>query len=288
MPSTGAECSNKLICDRTTTCPGTCSTDNVAHPLGSVLLGGACTAELCVDIDDDPSNDVKRCEQCVVGATCYKDTCRADWQVGEACSDAAACWPNLWCDTAQGKCVPRAGAGEACERSGFKGLRCIDGYFCGAPTFSPGQCLPFSAAGGPCEDQYDCLDPKHTRCIPAEDPMALGHCGPAAAIGSPCKLAGDCTSAFCAADQHCAEPAVGAACIDHCGAAFECVDRLCVSKRYAGDACGATDVCEASRCQGGVCARRAHLGEACSVGDDCISSRCTNGTCADSADCAPQ
>ena len=283
----GAECSNNLICDRTVACPGTCSSDSVSHPLGSVPLGDACTSTICIDLDDDPSNDVKRCEQCVIGATCYKDACRPDWQVGEACADAGACWPNLWCDTTLGKCVPRAEAGEACDGSGFKAARCVDGYFCDAPNLTIGKCVAFSAAGGPCVDQYSCLDPKHTRCIPSEDPAALGTCGPPVGAGSPCRLVGDCTTAFCAPDRHCAEPAVGAACVDHCGKAFECVNKLCVNKRYTGDACAATDQCEASRCEASVCTTRAHLGQGCAVADDCISGRCTAGVCTDSAECAP-
>lgn len=285
--ATGAECQNHLICDRTSSCPGTCSSKDVVPPLGSVALGGACTPEICIDVDDDPTNDVTRCEQCQLGLTCYKSSCRPDWQIGETCSDASACFPKLWCDTTLGQCVARAEAGESCERSGFKGRLCVDGYFCGAPTFQPGTCLPKSPTGGPCVDAGDCIDSRHARCIPAEDATALGTCGPPAAAGSPCTFDEDCSSKFCAADKHCAEPTLGAACSGGCGDDFECVSQLCVKKRYLGDACGATDQCEASRCEAGLCAARAKIGQTCATDDDCISNRCSAGTCADSAGCAP-
>ena len=283
----GAECESGLTCDRSATCPGSCTTKYQVPPLGSLPLGAACETSICVDLDDDPTNDVTHCDECQVGLTCYKSACRADWQLGEACSDALGCWPKLWCDTAQGKCIPRAGAGEACDGSGFKAPFCVDGYFCSAPNLQIGTCLPKGPAGAPCHEQYDCLDSHHTRCIPTEDPTALGSCGPPAGVGSPCKLPEDCTSQFCAADMHCQEPAVGVACSNDCGKTFACVNQVCVTKRYDGDACGATDLCEASRCQAGQCTLRARLGESCAANDDCISNRCTSGTCTDGAECAP-
>jgi len=282
-----AECEGDLTCDRSMTCPGVCSLRKTSPALGSVPLGGACGPVICLDLDDDPTNDVTRCEQCQEGLACYKDACRVDWQLGEACSDAAACWPKLWCDVAQGQCVPRAGAGEACDGSGFKAPFCIDGYFCSAPNLKIGACLPKSASGGPCVTQYSCIDSDHERCIPAEDPNALGTCGPPAGVGSPCRYREDCTSAFCASDRHCREPAVGVACTDHCGLGFDCVNALCVNERFAGDGCGAADACQQSLCQNGVCTVRRRVGEACAANDDCLSARCTESVCKDGAECAP-
>jgi hypothetical protein len=282
-----AECAGELICDRTMTCPGVCSAPKASPELGSVPLGGACGPVICLDLDDDPTNDVKRCEQCQEGLVCYKDTCRVDWQLGEGCSDPAACWPKLWCDVARGQCVPSALAGEACDGSGFNAPRCVDGYFCSAPRLQVGSCLPKSATGGPCVDQYSCIDADHERCIPAETPGALGVCGPAAGVGSPCRYREDCATAFCAADQHCREPAVGAACGDHCGEGFDCVNALCVTERFAGDECGPSDACQQSLCQNGVCTVQRRIGEACAASEDCLSRRCTQGACSDGAECAP-
>jgi hypothetical protein len=248
-----------------------------------VPLGGACRPVICLDLDDDDA-DMKRCEQCQEGLVCYQEACRPDWQLGEACSDAGACWPSAWCDVTLGQCVPRATAGEPCDRSGFKAPFCVEGYFCSAPHLEIGTCLPKSAPGGPCIEQHDCTEAEQ-RCIPSEDPVALGTCGPPAPLASPCRWAEDCVSGFCAADEYCRQPAVGVACIDHCGEGYDCVDGSCAAHRFPDDPCAATDACQQSRCRDGVCALRHHVGEVCADDDDCLSRRCEQGACADPADC---
>ncbi len=279
------ECVDGNHCDLTAGCPGACVESPTSPELGSVPLGGACTAVICVELDDDPTNDPERCTQCATGLTCYDGTCRPDWGLGEACTSSVACQPYLWCDTTAQQCTPLAAEAETCTNAGVDAPPCAEGLFCYAESpFALGVCTPLSAEGGPCVDEYDCLD--DVRCIPDSVETSLGTCHLPAEPGTPCTWDADCTSDFCATDGTCQLGTPGAACTgEACGEGLSCLDGLCVTDLFPGDACPEGIGCQGSRCVDGICSLAAHLGEACAVAEDCLSARCEGGLCTDAANC---
>jgi hypothetical protein len=71
-----------------------------------------------------------------------------------------------------------------------------------------------------------------------------------------------------------------------CAAGLICEGTTCISARYPGASCNATDQpCTLSRCVNGTCQDHLKVGQACVSFDDCATSECVNGFCYDSSVC---
>jgi hypothetical protein len=267
---TGSECQDGLNCRLDSTCPGTCQRSE------DLTLGEACLPEICLD-------GRERCEQCGLGLQCANEVCRPEWQLGDACSNAVDCKPQLWCNRSVGQCQPLAALGETCSDFEQDAPPCVNDLWCDGKSFATGVCQPRNSAGGACDNDGDCVEPY--TCLPTADPL-IHQCGEVQPDGSPCDSFDDCSSGLCDG-EHCApQPTAGDSCVGQCADGYSCgPDSTCLVKHYPGQACDDTAVCSNSRCESGVCTIRKRFDEACSVEDDCLSFDCVDGRCADVIGC---
>ncbi len=269
QPCTGIECVQGTSCKLDAGCPGVCARyENLA-------LGEACLPEICLD-------DRERCEQCALGLVCSNNVCRPEWQLGDACAAAIDCKPNLWCNRTLGQCQPVAQLGETCSDFEDTAPPCVQDLWCDGPTFGTGVCQPKSDAGGPCDQDGDCVET--ATCLPTADPL-VHVCGAKQPNGAVCDSYADCESDLCDGDVCAPQPVASESCVGECAEGFTCKSSVCVENRAAGQPCDGTTECVYSRCENGLCTLRHHLGEPCSEDDDCLSSDCVAGVCSDTVGC---
>jgi hypothetical protein len=272
------ECAPGLACNLDSTCPSTCA---VPAPTENLPQGAACVPEVC--LTPEP-----HCSECALGLECVNQVCVPTPAVGDACTGILGCGDALWCNSATGHCAPLAKLGEACSDFRQIAPNCEDGLWCDDPPAMPdvtGTCKAIANQGEPCRSDDNCATP--LACLPqaGATPVDHGMCGAKQANGAPCDSFADCVSDLCDSSSVCVpQPALGAACTDTCADGFSCSSGVCLTKRYAGDPCGATDTCINSRCSGGTCTLRGHFGATCAVDDDCLSGHC-QGSCVDPVGC---
>jgi len=274
------ECAPGLTCNLDATCPGTCV---VPAPTKDLPAGAACVTEVC--LTPEP-----HCSECALGLECVNQFCVPTPQVGDACTGVLGCGDALWCDPTAGLCAPRAKLGETCSDFRQVAPNCEDAFWCDDPPAMPdatGTCKAPANQGEACRADSNCVAPYS--CVPAAGATPLDHgtCQGKQANGSTCDSFADCASDLCTSSYVCTEqPGLGAACTDTCADGLSCSANVCLTKRYAGQSCGATDTCINARCISGTCTVRGHFGDACTVDDDCLSGRCDT-HCADPIGCPP-
>jgi hypothetical protein len=273
------ECAPGLTCNLDVTCPGTCAVPATTEDLPQ---GAACVPEVCLTPE-------AHCSACAVGLECVNQICVPTPHIGDACTGILGCGEALWCDQTAGHCAARAKLGEACSDFRQIAPNCEDGEWCDDPPASPqvsGTCKAPANQGESCRSDANCVEPYTCVPLPGGTPLDHGTCGAKQPLGSACDSFADCVSNLCSSTSVCVpEPALGETCIDTCADGLACSGSLCLTKRYAGEACGASDTCINSRCSAGTCTLRGHFGDACTVDDDCLSGHCGSGGCVDPVGC---
>lgn len=201
------ECELGMLCDKSTTCPGTCKRLSQA--------GEAC----------NPG--------CSTGLVCFDGTCQAPLDEGEPCgADTPACAGTSVCklDQEPATCQPpgHVGVGEDCrysycapgshckrDFSGDGSIKCeadvalgktcidfdscVDGAHCEAPLLEEGLCVANVALGDPCTgiSLFEC---KEGQCLD-------GRCAYPVGLGEPCTEDADCYSNHCDKDKCALAPA---------------------------------------------------------------------------------
>lgn len=186
--------------------------------------------------------------------------CRKQGGRGDTCRDSSECFPDkYYC--ADGACVPRLAAGQACDPLAFAcelGLTCSD-EGC-APQQSEDMPAPIGAA---CNEDANCYS-------------------------------NTCDAGKCVARTRCRSGQEG----DRCSSQYSCEQgfacggevRRCVPALERGAACDPTAALCAlgDFCLDGTCKAQLANGETCEYGSTLYSPECASGFCGPSGKCGPQ
>ena len=216
------ECESTAWCDRSSTCPGACTTK---------LGAGA---------------KVPNVEACstnrVLLASSGDITCLANPREGDACAATPDCSSGLSCR--DGRCAPGPKGGEPCD-----GATCAIGFRCTA-----GTCLAWAKRGEACANESS------TAGAPCQAGLACrdGVCGDALREGESC----DGNSTRCGAGLQCKSSTctrrgeAGASCrsLFDCDEGLWCDGANCFAKQGVGGPCMANGACELGlTCTDGTC-----------------------------------
>ncbi len=317
-------CSAPWVCDPNHHACVACLT-SADCPAGSMCSGHACTATAVCKSDKDCKSLGQVCDEahsvcvpCTTSADCGDGVCTDNQCIAKQpcksskdcpgvcnqdsgqcveCTQAGDCTDGQFCDTAKGKCAPKAcsvgscldGAWFACAKDGggwAAPIQCDDNNLCTTDTCGAATGCGHSPGALKCNDGNPCTaDSCDPQAGCAATPQSSGSCDD----GNPCTIADKCGAGVCAGiPTNCDD---GNPCTaDTCGASG------CVHQNSEGQACDADgsactplDTCSGGKCVAGTVKVCPDQGPCVTVGCDAKSGDCTGtakaGPCSDGDPC---